>query len=204
MLPSIILIVLLGAVSTIVFVIWYWASPENLNVGYQPEQPIPYSHKLHVSEIGIDCRYCHYDVETSKHASVPPTEVCMNCHDVIKKDSPAILKLRESYAEDKPIEWVKVNQMPDYAYFDHSAHVNKGVSCVSCHGRVDQMDVVHQVEPLSMGFCLDCHRNPEPHLRPKDKVTDLGWTSDNQAELGKYLKEAYHVNPREDCSACHR
>ena len=203
--PLVVLLSIVGGVSIVVFVFWFWLSPENLNVGYQPEQPIPYSHRLHAGELGIDCRYCHVGVETGAHATIPATETCMNCHRIIKKDSPHILKLRESYANNEPIEWVKVHSLGDYAYFNHSRHVNSGVSCVTCHGRVDQMEVVRQVEPLSMGWCLDCHRNPEKYVRPKSTVTDMAWTTtEDQLEMGRRLVAEYHLNPGEDCNTCHR
>ncbi|MBT5855592.1 cytochrome c3 family protein [bacterium] len=204
-LPAFILAGLLGAGSVVVVIFWYWFSPANLNVGYQPKQPIPYSHRLHAGELGIDCRYCHTGVEKSPTAGIPPTETCMNCHKLIKKNSPHIIKLRESFSKNVPIEWVRVHQLPDYAYFDHSRHINSGVSCVSCHGRIDQMETVRQVKPLSMGWCLDCHRDPVPHLRPKSEVTNMDWvTPSNQEEEGLKLKALYHVNPREDCTTCHR
>ncbi|NBV42282.1 ammonia-forming cytochrome c nitrite reductase subunit c552 [bacterium] len=201
------LYILIGAallLSFVVFVFWYWFSPKNLEVGYQPKQPIPYSHKLHVSELGLDCRYCHTNVERSGHANIPSTDTCLNCHKVVKTESPYIKKLQASYDSNTPIQWVKVHKLPDYVYFNHSRHVNAGVSCYTCHGRVDQMETVHQVQPLSMSWCLDCHRAPENHLRPKEFVTKLDWKADNQAELGKQIKEAYKIRPREDCSTCHR
>ena len=186
-------------------IIWYWFSPKHLNVGYQPEQPIPYSHRLHVGELGIDCRYCHSQVEKAAHASIPSTETCLNCHRVIKKDSPHILKLREAHAQNKPIEWVRIHRLPDHAYFDHSAHINKGVSCVSCHGRIDQMDIVYQAKSLSMGWCLECHRNPEEFVRPKGDVTKMDWEpGKDQVELGKELVLKHNIHPREDCAVCHR
>ena len=203
-LPTIVLILFLGSISFLIFVFWFWFSPTNLEVGYQPKQPVNYSHKIHAGELGIDCRYCHVNVEKSKAASIPSTEICMNCHNVVKKDSPEIMKLKESWTNNKPIEWVKVHSLPDYVYFDHSRHVNSGISCYSCHGRIDQMKVVHQVEPLSMGWCLDCHRHPENHLRPKEFVTKLDWKADDQLALGLKLKEEHHINPKENCSTCHR
>jgi len=202
-LPIIILIALTGAVSSVVFAFWYWGSPQHLEVGYQPEQPIPYSHRLHAGELGIDCRYCHTNVAESSHANIPATETCMNCHNKIKTDSPHIKKLQESYDNNEPIEWVNVHQLPDYVYFDHSRHVNSGVGCVSCHGKVNKMEVVFQAESLSMSWCLDCHREPEKHLRPKDKVTDLDWKPKDQKKLGLLLKEEYHINPGVNCSVCH-
>ena len=144
-------------------------------MGIKPPQPIKYSHRLHAGELGIDCRYCHTQVEKGAQATIPPLETCMNCHKLIKKDSPEILKLRNHFASNTPIEWVKVNRLPDYAYFNHSRHVNSGVSCKTCHGRVDQMEVVRQVKPLSMSWCLECHRSPEKFIGPKDKVTDMSW-----------------------------
>lgn len=203
--PLMVLIAIFGGFIAVVFVFWYWFSPKNLEVGYSPDQPIPYSHRLHAGELGIDCRYCHTQVDKGAHATIPPTETCLNCHRQIKTDSPYIKKLHESYNNNEPIEWVKVHYMPDYVYFDHSRHVNSGVSCVTCHGRVDQMEVVRQVESLSMSWCLECHRNPEKHIRPKDKVTDLSWESkEDPVALGKELVKKYNIRPREDCNTCHR
>jgi hypothetical protein len=190
---------------TVAFV-YYAASPETTNVGYAPNQPIPYSHALHAGELGIDCRYCHNTVEQSAKASIPATETCMNCHSMIKTDSPKILPLKESINTNLPIDWVRVHDLPDYAYFDHSAHVTRGVGCVSCHQRVDKMEVVFQAEPLSMGWCLECHRNPEPHLRPLDKITDMDWVpeEEEELELGIRLRKEYSIKPSVDCSTCHR
>ena len=160
-----------GALYAAVF-IWVGFSPKTIAVGYAPEQPIPFSHALHAGELGMDCRYCHNTVEESAHAAIPPTATCMNCHTNIRPNSPKLKPLRDSVANGTPIEWVRVHDLPDYAYFNHSAHVRRGVSCVECHGRIDQMEVVTQRKPLSMGWCLDCHRNPEPHLRPLDQITN--------------------------------
>lgn len=203
--PVILLASAVIGICTAVFVLWYWGSPKHTFVGYQPKQPIAYSHKLHAGQLGLDCRYCHFNVEGSKHAGVPPTEVCMNCHNFIKTNSPEIQKIHEANKTGMPIEWVRIHRLPDYAYFDHSAHVNKGVSCVSCHGRIDQMDEVHAVEPLSMSWCLDCHRDPAPNLRDKKHVTDLAWKPDGDPiENGRKFMELYNVHPRTDCSTCHR
>ena len=189
----------------LVFAIWYWATPKNTFVGYQPAQPIPYSHKLHAGQLGIDCRYCHFNVERGPHAGVPSTDICMNCHSVVRANSPEIKKIAASYKSGTPIKWVRVYKLPDFAYFDHSAHVNKGVSCVVCHGRVDQMDVVQATSPLSMSWCLQCHRNPAPNIRDKKLVTNLAWKPEGDpAALGREFMDKYHVNPRTDCSACHR
>ncbi|MCP3977903.1 MAG: cytochrome c3 family protein [bacterium] len=181
-------------------------SPQTTDVGYRPEQPIPYSHRLHVGELGIDCRYCHSTVEQTAHAALPPTETCMNCHANIHTESEKLLPVRESYSSGLPVRWVRVHDLPDYVYFNHSAHVTRGVACVSCHDRVDTMEVVYQAQPLSMGWCLDCHRNPEPNLRPPEYVTQMDWQPDpNVAEhAGSHIRETYDINPSEDCSTCHR
>jgi hypothetical protein len=189
----------------LVFLLYYGISPKTRNTGYQPDQPVPYSHALHAGELGIDCRYCHTSVEESAHANIPPTQTCMNCHARIRTESDKLIPVRESYASGRPIQWIRVHDLPDFVYFDHSAHVSRGVSCVSCHGRVDKMEVVYQAEPLNMGWCLDCHRNPEPALRPVEHVTDLGWVPlESQDLLGRRVREEYDINPSEDCGTCHR
>ena len=181
------------------------ASPQTTDVGYQPVQPVPYSHRVHAGELGMDCRYCHTTVEQVAHAALPPTQTCMNCHKHIRGNSEKLLPVRESYATGKPIAWVRVHDLPDYVYFDHSAHVRRGVGCVSCHARVDKMDVVYQAEKLSMGWCLDCHRQPEPHLRPVEYVTEITWVAgEDQLALGRRLRDENQINPSEDCSTCHR
>ena len=195
----------LGAVGAVaVFSLYYWGAPSHWYVGYQPKQPVPYSHKLHAGDLGIDCRYCHIAVERGPIAMVPPAETCMNCHAVIRKDSPNLQLVRDSFEKGTAIEWVRVHKVADFAYFDHSRHLAKGVGCVSCHGRVDQMDVVQVKEPLSMSWCLDCHRNPEPHLRPKDQLTNMAWQPPERGNLGAQLAQSYHVNPPTSCSGCHR
>ena len=144
--------------------VWYWGSPRFTDVGYRPRQPVAYDHQLHAGTLGLDCRYCHAAVENAAMAAVPPTATCMNCHHVIRRDSPLVLPVRESLERGQPLRWVRVHNLPDYAYFHHAAHVRAGVACVSCHGRIDQMPVVTQAEPLSMGWCLDCHRDPASRL----------------------------------------
>jgi menaquinone reductase, multiheme cytochrome c subunit len=189
----------------VVALVYYGGSPRTTDVGYAPEQPVAYSHALHVGQLGLDCRYCHTTVETSAHAALPPTSVCMNCHARIGADSKKLLAVRESEATGMPIRWVRVHDLADFVYFDHSAHVSRGVSCVSCHGRVDKMERVRQVETLSMGWCLDCHRHPEPHLRPRQFVTDLGWQpAQDPAVLGKRIRAENNIHPSTDCSTCHR
>jgi hypothetical protein len=200
---------------TVVFVVYYWFSPKNTDVGYQPFQPIPYSHKLHAGTLGMDCRYCHRHVDEGPHATVPDNATCMGCHTHIKKDSPFLAPMREAYgdgsATNKPVEWVKVHMLPDHAYFSHAVHVNANVGCASCHGRVDQMEIVRQVEPLSMGWCLECHRDPTDHIRPEGvSVTQMDWqpTDESRAAAKKRLEwmndTAPQLNPPTHCSACHR
>ena len=195
----------------VVFMVAYGFSPETTDVGYQPVQPVPFSHKLHAGTMGIDCRYCHNSVERSAHASVPPTQTCMNCHTQVRKESPKLAELWRSYETGEPVKWRRIHDLPDYAYFDHSAHVNRGVSCVSCHGRIDTMDEVYQHEPLSMGWCLDCHRNPTDHVRDPKLVTDLDWvfdaassSFDDEESYRASWAELNQINPSQDCSTCHR
>lgn len=200
--------VLLGiAPIYLVCLVWYTFSPNTTNVGYAPEQPIPYSHALHAGELGIDCRYCHTTVEDSSFAAIPTTDTCLNCHQRVRKDSPKLAPLFRSAETGGPVRWKKVHDLPDYAFFNHSAHVTKGVGCATCHGRVDTMETVYQAEPLSMGWCLDCHRNPDPNLRPLDQITNMGWQppeEENAVAYGAKLRAAHGVNPRTDCSTCHR
>jgi len=188
----------------LVGLVYYGGSPKTTDVGYEPEQPVPYSHALHAGQLGIDCRYCHNTVERAAHAAIPPTQTCMNCHNAIRTESAKLLPVRESYATGLPIPWVRIHDLPDYAYFNHSAHVDRGVGCVECHGRVDKMEVVYQQAPLNMGWCLDCHRNPEPRLRPVEFVTQMDWQHEDRAALGARLREEYDINPSTDCSTCHR
>ena len=190
-------------------VVGFGFSPKTTDVGYQPVQPVPYSHALHVSDLGMDCRYCHTTVENAAFAALPATQTCMNCHTNIKPDSPVLLPVRNSWATGEPVPWVKVHDLPDYAYFNHSAHVNKGVGCVSCHGRVDQMEQVFQAKPLSMSWCLDCHRAPEKFLRPKDQVTNMNYApaDGDQLKTGLKLKADYGIRDvayMTSCSTCHR
>jgi hypothetical protein len=196
---------LLGVVVLGIGVFAYVSRPEYFNTGYTPVQPVAYSHKLHAGNLGLDCRYCHSTVERSGYAAIPATETCMNCHARVKTQSPLLQPVRDSYASGQPIPWVKVHRLPDFVYFNHKAHVSAGVSCLSCHGRVDQMIEVKQVEPLSMAWCLDCHRNPAPKLRPAALVTRLDWTPDRDpAEIGREILAARHLQPPTNCSGCHR
>ena len=167
-------------------------------------QPVQFSHKHHNGELGIDCRYCHTSVEDASFAGIPASQICMNCHSQIWKDAPILEPVRASYRTGDPLEWVRVHDLADFAYFNHAAHLAKGIGCASCHGDMTEMNLTWSVAPLSMGWCLDCHRNPEKHVRPKDKIFDVAWVADDQAALGAKLVEEYHVQPRTDCSTCHR
>ncbi len=191
--------------------------PSNINAGHRPMQPVPYSHALHVGELKIDCRYCHNTVDTSAHAAIPATETCGNCHGgnrvngqslgVVRPESRLLEPVRKSLDTGDPILWVKVHDTPDFVYFNHAAHVTRGVSCVSCHGRIDKMEIVEQVKDLSMAWCIDCHRNPEPHIRDPQLVTQLDFQPpDGQSfeEYGKEWAAKLNINPNTSCSTCHR
>ena len=214
----------------------YYSTPKYLRVGYQPTQPVHYDHSFHAGELGLDCRYCHHGVDKSAHAGVPSANVCMTCHKSVMPNSPALKPIRDSYfgedtnkdgklgeGEDKdgdgkitqglPVPWVRIHKAPEYVYFNHAIHVNRGVSCVECHGRVDQMKEVRHEKHLSMAFCLECHRHPENALRPMGKVTDLSWVASGsgdvdpsaiQAHAGLNLKKKWGVNPPLSCTGCHR
>jgi hypothetical protein len=197
----------LGLPVFLVFLVWYGGSPATTDVGYAPAQPVPYSHALHAGELGIDCRYCHTTVEIAAHAAVPPTQTCMNCHANIRATSPKLVAVRESNATGMPVAWVRVHDLPDFVYFNHAAHVSRGVGCVECHDRVDKMEVVYQAEKLSMGWCLDCHRNPDARLRPPELATQMDWQPPadvDRAAYGRKIRQQYRLNPSEDCSTCHR
>ena len=249
LLPLIVLSALGGA-AVVPPLVMFGASAETLNVGYQPDQPVPYSHAIHVGQLGMDCRTCHNTVENAAFAAIPPTQTCINCHAPgedprgietgmtgVHQNSVALRPLWESYFTGEPVPWINVHDLPDYAYFSHEAHVNKGVGCVSCHGRVDRMGGagtddpiagVFQAHNLSMGWCLECHRAPEQHLRPLDQITNMDWSplddprvqeqiasgeldeDDEQAAqlwLGTHLREQFDINNAaymQSCSTCHR
>ncbi|MFG0331504.1 MAG: cytochrome c3 family protein [Phycisphaerales bacterium] len=182
-------------------------SPYTTNVGVILTQPIPFSHKHHVELLGIDCRYCHQHVEDSSFAGIPPTETCMHCHSQIWADSPMLEPVRYSYETNTPIVWNRVHDLPDYVYFNHSIHIAKGVGCVTCHGRVDQMPLTWRAHTLHMEWCLDCHRAPEKYLRPRDQIYNFEWAPEgDQLELGERLVEEYGIikNGLTDCWTCHR
>lgn len=200
---------------------WYYLTPKYARVGYTPYQPIPYSHQIHVGQLGLDCTFCHTNVKESPQANIPSPNICMNCHDPakgnVKGDSALLAPLREAAKTNQPINWVRVHKLPDFVYFNHQAHVNRGVSCVECHGRVDQMAEVEHVQPLSMSWCLDCHRKPQPHLRPNDQVTNLAWNAqtdwsvesnplkaDSQAAFADKVSLQSGLKPPTNCTGCHR
>ncbi len=172
------------------------------------QQPVQFSHKHHVGDDGIECRYCHTSVETSAFAGIPPTKTCMNCHSQLYVDSPYLEPVRASFRTGKPLVWTRVHKLPDFVYFNHSIHVNKGIGCSSCHGRVDQMPLVRQVASLQMQWCLSCHRHPEFYLRPRDQVFNMAWEpGPGQRQLGLQLAKAYHIRPPSaitSCTTCHR
>ncbi len=168
-------------------------------------QPVPFSHAHHVGGLGVDCRYCHTSVDKSAVAGIPPTKTCMNCHSQIWNQSPTLEPVRQSFRSGTSIEWTRVHDLPDFAYFDHSAHVNKGVGCSTCHGRVDLMPLVWQEKSLQMEWCLECHRQPEKYLRPQSEVYNIAYEPPaDQITLGRKLVKEYNIKTRTSCSTCHR
>jgi len=169
------------------------------------EQPVPFSHDHHVAQIGIDCRYCHTSVETEASAGIPPTQTCMNCHNQLWTNAELLEPIRASYKDNVPIEWNRVNDLPDFVYFNHSIHVAKGVACTTCHGPVDKMPLMYQGQPLTMKWCLDCHRDPVKNLRPREEVTNVDWQppADLAAQQAIWA-EIHKVQSKVSCSTCHR
>jgi len=198
--------VLAGAALTAVLVLA--RSPYITNQNVTRNQPVQFSHKHHVGDDGIDCRYCHTGVENSAYAGIPPTRTCMNCHSVLFNNVGYLEIIRESYRTDESIHWVKVHRLADYVYFNHSIHINKGIGCSSCHGPINQMPLVFQAAPLNMNFCLDCHRNTQANLRPKDQIFNMDWKAPaNQEEMGRQLATEYKLRTAAEltnCSTCHR
>jgi hypothetical protein len=180
----------------------------NTNQGMYVEQPIQFSHKHHVGGEGIDCRYCHTSVEESAFANIPPTKTCMNCHSQIWINAPILEPVRASFRDDKPLQWTRVHDLPDFVYFNHSIHVKKGVGCATCHGRVDEMPLMYQYATLQMSWCIDCHRNPAKYVRPRDQVYNMAWERpSNDPGLGARLVQEYKIASVEQltsCSTCHR
>jgi hypothetical protein len=169
------------------------------------EQPVPFSHRHHAGELGIDCRYCHTSVEQSAYANIPPTQICMNCHSQIWADSPMLEPVRGSYQSGESIRWIKIHDLPDFVYFNHSIHIHKGIGCATCHGRVDEMNLTWQEASLHMEWCLDCHRNPQWYVRPREEVFNMAWKPEvDQSILGPALVVEYNIESRDDCAICHR
>lgn len=204
-LQIVIFLVVVGGIATAG--VTYYMTPSYTRVGYAPVQPVPFSHAQHAGELGIDCRYCHSNVEKSGFSNVPTSQTCMNCHNQIKTQSPLLEPVRHSYETGEAVPWVQIHSTPDFVYFNHAVHVNRGVSCWECHGQINQMEVVRHEKPLSMSWCLDCHRNPGPRLRPRDQITNLDWrpaSPEAQAKLGAELVAHLKINPPQSCSGCHR
>jgi hypothetical protein len=173
--------------------------------GEYVEQPIQFSHTHHVLDDGIDCRYCHTSVETSSFAGIPPTKTCMNCHSQLFSTAAILEPVRASFRDDTPLRWIRVHDLPDFVYFNHSIHVKKGVGCETCHGRVDKMPLTLQFQSLQMEWCLECHRAPEKYLRPRSEITTMGYRpAVSQDVLGPQLVKEYNVHPNTSCSTCHR
>ena len=204
-LPIILIFIITGILLAVVGFFWYFGSPKYTDVGYRPRQPVPYSHKLHAGDLGMDCRYCHNFVEVSAKANIPPTQTCMNCHTLIKTGSEKLSVVRESWSNNKPIEWIRVHKLPDYVFFNHSIHLHAGIGCQSCHGTVTEMEEIMQVEPLSMGWCLTCHRSPDMYLRAVSDITSMKWIpAADQLEFARKAKQEKNIAPPVECSGCHR
>jgi len=201
-------LVLLALLVMIVSSVFAWRAltSERHAVDEPVEQPVPFSHKHHVDDVGLDCRYCHGSVETSAYAGMPPVSTCMTCHSQLFTDQPMLKPVLEAWRDGTPIAWHRVNQLPDFVYFDHSIHVAKGIGCASCHGRIDQMPLVRRTSTLSMKWCLDCHRHPEAYVRPRERIYDMDWQPRDQRALGEALVSAYRIDRKKmlDCSLCHR
>jgi hypothetical protein len=209
-------VILIGLLGVLVYGVGAssWVTRQNV----AREQPIQFSHERHVAGNGIDCRYCHTSVEQSRFAGIPPTKTCMNCHSQIFSNAPFLEPVRASFNSNTPLRWTRVHDLPDFVYFDHSIHVNKGVGCTTCHGQVDRMPLMWQANSLQMQWCIDCHRNPERNVRPRDAVfrvdykqpssqtpvTVGGQTFTDQLELGKALVTEYQIQKLTSCSTCHR
>ncbi|MBL8910963.1 MAG: cytochrome c3 family protein [Archangium sp.] len=230
--PKLITLGALGGLVATVFAVYWWASPYHTDVGYAPRQPVAYSHALHAGELKMDCRYCHVTVEQGAMAGVPPTQTCMNCHAQVKKGSEKLKPIYDSWNDGNgttSVEWVRIHKLPDYAYFNHSAHMGFGVGdkraaigCETCHGRIDTMEVVRQVQPLSMSWCIECHSDPALNIRPVANITTMGWSADlgwreKQKEIAasinppgslsqaqRYVDGHYKTYATASCSGCHR
>lgn len=196
-----------GIVLVIPVVMWIWRTWSEPMAGRLApvEQVVPFSHQHHVQDVSIDCRYCHTSVETSSFAGIPPTETCMTCHSQILTDAPVLAPVRESFREGKPLHWNRIHDLPDFVYFNHSIHIHKGIGCASCHGPVDEMPLTWRAAPLTMQWCLDCHREPERFVRPREHVFDMDWKPKvDQRVLGRRLVKKYNIESETDCVICHR
>ena len=198
-----------GGIFVIAFLVWAWAelnaSTYATRAKVPVEQPVPFSHEHHVGGLGIDCRYCHTTVENSSFANIPPTKTCMNCHSQIWSTAPMLEPVRESFRTDKSIRWIRVHDLPDYVYFNHSIHVAKGVGCTTCHGQVNKMPLMWQESSLQMTWCLECHRHPERFVRPRSEVFSVTYTPPaDQLALGRKLVKEYSIQSLTSCSTCHR
>lgn len=203
---SVLVAIVVGPFLAIAVAYWVSASEYTTGQSITVDQPVPFSHAHHVGGLGIDCRYCHTAVETSTVAGIPPTHTCMTCHSQLYTQAAMLAPVRESLARNQPIRWNKVNKLPDYVYFDHSIHIAKGIGCTTCHGAVATMPLMRQAAPLTMGWCLDCHRNPGPNMRPASAVFDPNWKfPSDQAQRAVILAHQYLDNKHlTDCSVCHR
>ncbi len=185
----------------------YW-SPYTTYVDVPFQQPVPFSHKHHVGDDGIDCRYCHTSVEKSSFAGLPGTDTCMTCHSQLWTDAPVLQPVRTSFATNVPLQWNRVHDLPDYVFFNHSIHVSKGIGCSTCHGRVDRMPLTRKTQTLYMKWCVDCHRAPQQYIRPPDKIYDMAWQPPaDQAEQARKLMAQYHIDVSgrlTNCGTCHR
>jgi Cytochrome c7 and related cytochrome c len=194
-----------GGAGTVGALMLYARIPYGTGQQEQVAQPVQFDHRHHVVDDLIDCRYCHATVDRAPSAGIPPTELCLNCHSQVWNKSPLLDLVRASWFSGEPIVWTRVHRLPGFVYFNHAVHVNKGVGCVECHGRVDQMAAIEQVAPLTMGWCLDCHRDPNPRLRPLEEITNMTWEPPaDRAALGRELAKKYDVKPRTSCYTCHR
>jgi hypothetical protein len=185
---------------------WYYLTPKYSRVGYQPIQPVPYSHVTHVEQLGLDCRYCHTAVAQSWYANLPAASVCMNCHSQVLPADPRLAPVRDSFKSGQPVPWVQIHRTPDFVFFNHAVHVNRGVGCVCCHGQINQMVEVRHEKPLTMAFCLECHRDPAPNLRPPDQVYNMHWTNEpaRQREMGARFVQEWKIRSSDNCYTCHR
>jgi hypothetical protein len=206
-LPRQLLLYLLVLGGTVTAAVTYYCTPKYLRVGYAPVQPVPFDHSLHAGQLAMDCRYCHSNVDQSGFANIPTAQTCMNCHQQVKPQSPLLAVVRASYESGEPVPWVQIHQTPDYVYFNHAIHVNRGINCVECHGKINEMPVVYHAQSLSMKFCLDCHRDPGTYLRAPADVYNLEAPTlaaqGRTADAAKFIHD-WKVLPPQSCSGCHR